>query len=443
MTKPTSENPRATAGESDRLTVTFFVPHAWPAISPGARGEFGGIETRAWAFAVALATFNRIACRFVVNTRLPVRNCLRQGVTIVPRVEPLRTVRLAVSRRVELLRTFPWIRVVNWHWSLLWQIPLLATARLFRRRTHPAAMIGEFTRQSGSVFCTFGASLTSTSVVRAASARGCPSILFLAWDGDLDPAYLEAPEMANIYGEPGGLCAAGIREADCVIAQHEQQAQWLRDRYDRVCEVIENPIDLRDWIASEKPSSRDSNDEGSSRYCLWVGRADEHHKCPHRLVQIARKCPGLQFLMVMNGGDPGVERSIRKSLPANVRLQGGVPFARMRGLYQGAFALVNTSEYEGTPNVFLQAMAMGIPVLSLKTGTSLLERSRGGIVCDGNEDELAQLIRTASTSIPQGVDLQFARQHLAEHHDLQTQAEKFADLAHRVVAEFDKPSLHS
>lgn len=414
-------------GNDHAVTATFFIPNAWPVINPGAAGSFGGMETRAWTFAVALAQIGQFACRVVVDTRLPIRKRFRQGVTVVPVVEPLREVRRAVSRHSLVTPSFPWIRIQRWNWSLLWQIPLLAVARPFHRALEPGLACDSIIREPGDVFCVFGTSAYSASVIRSAREKGVRSILFLAWDGELDDSYITHPELPSINGCSRGLCADCIREADLIVAQNQYQSDMLRKNYGRTCVLIENPIDLSFWTPARPQADSPRGPSSVKPYGLWIGRADRTHKHPERLFELAARCPELSFVMVLNGGESDIAAELHRDAPSNVRIRGPVPATQMPSMFLNAFATVSTADVEGTPNVFLQSLAMGVPVVTLSAASDLIAASRGGVCCNGNLETMQSTLQGLQADAAcQGVDMKYARQFLQEHHSAPAQAFKLA-----------------
>jgi glycosyltransferase involved in cell wall biosynthesis len=130
-------------------------------------------------------------------------------------------------------------------------------------------------------------------------------------------------------------------------------------------------------------------------FVLWIGRADRHDKRPLLCLELARRCPGIPFVMIVNPRDPEIAAEVHRTRPDHVRIIERVRPAEVEGLFRGARALVNTSSVEGFPNTFLQAGKWGAPVLSLEVDPDgILQHEGCGLVAGGDLDRLANDVRT-------------------------------------------------
>jgi glycosyltransferase involved in cell wall biosynthesis len=83
---------------------------------------------------------------------------------------------------------------------------------------------------------------------------------------------------------------------------------------------------------------------------------------------------------------------LRRRRPAARLLQvSGVPHAEMPDYYRAADCLLLTSRSEGSPNVVKEALASGLPVVSVDVGDvrAWVERSAGGLIAGDDPAELA------------------------------------------------------
>jgi glycosyltransferase involved in cell wall biosynthesis len=321
----------------------------------------------------------------------------------------------------------------------LWQLPLLAAVRPFRDPPPPATESDPFYSQiKPDVLCGIGVSAQSASVIMTARALSRPSVLFLASNADLDERYGPTSSYVSPYGERGDVCWSAIQNATVIVTQGEDQQQLLNSRFDREGQVLASPIDLSGWDTAAEQQSPLLDRLALSRFVLWVGRADRFHKRPELCLQLARAVEDIAFLMVLNPSDPDVERTIRETAPPNVTIVESVPYAEMPALMQRADVLVSTgsAEYEGAPNVFLQAAAARIPVASLEV--SLPVDSHSGFMADGDLDRLVNYLRECwdhpESAQQQGID---ARQEVERLHDLPIVTRQLAELLDQATVPTD------
>lgn len=408
------------------LTACLVALNAGPVLTPDRPGRIGGLETRAWQFARGLSQggFN---IEFVV--RLSQRPAAErvEGVRIVPLLDRLYPMREAARMCVGKRRGFPWMEVHRWRPQLLWQLPILAAERLFcGGAPDPWRPDHRLTALLPDVYCTFGVQSHSATVLASARAAGRPCILVLGSDGDLDARYTPDSAFVSPYGDPAQVCWRILQEVDAIVAQTPAQAAMLQQRFCRTATVIPNPVDVPEWDARRTPPATLDETAGLPRYVLWVGRAESVHKRPQVCLDVARRCPDVQFLMIMNPRDPHVDATVRREAPANVRILSSVPFARMPAVFARAAAFVSTSALEGFPNVFLQAALSRVPIASLEVGAEFLDRIGCGTFARGDLDRLCDGLRRCWQSGEDPQRLEAARQTVIREHGLAETTATFA-----------------
>ena len=152
----------------------------------------------------------------------------------------------------------------------------------------------------------------------------------------------------------------GLATVDAIVAQNRAQMDSCRQHYGREAVLIQSCYELPGISSSQEKN-----------LVLWVGTVHDQ-KRPELLLELARRLPHRRFVMV-GGASPRGERfqagyyeSIRDQaakLP-NVEFTGFLPMREVEPWFDRARVLVCTSVYEGMPNVFLQAWARGVPVVS-------------------------------------------------------------------------------
>jgi len=107
--------------------------------------------------------------------------------------------------------------------------------------------------------------------------------------------------------------------------------------------------------------------------------------------------------------------------PDVIQFRGGV--ADMRSVYHESAVCVLTSDFEGTPNVLLEAMASGLPVVAANVGgvPEIVRHGRTGFLLDPNDLEgfvavLAELLKNPELRTKMG---RRARVYVEENHSLQ------------------------
>jgi glycosyltransferase involved in cell wall biosynthesis len=186
---------------------------------------------------------------------------------------------------------------------------------------------------------------------------------------------------------PGRLDRAlyrlGVRLATAVVVQSQDQAELARRAFPKLRRV--------ERIASFAETAPPSDDGHRPDAFLWVGRL-VGSKQPMRYVELARALPDARFIMIavpQKTGPVGIDdlRAAVKGVP-NLELLDPLPHERLSELVAGAVAIVNSSTFEGMPNVFLEAWAHGVPALSLQFDPDNVIAAHGlGIVAGGSWEQ--------------------------------------------------------
>lgn len=180
------------------------------------------------------------------------------------------------------------------------------------------------------------------------------------------------------------LYRAGLRRADLVVVQSEQQLELARGAVDGSPELIPSFAEL----AEPSGNTPDA--------FLWIGRLVDY-KRPLAFVRLAEALPDARFRMISFATDetsPELAAAVAEAgerLP-NLELTGQLPRPDALELIGRAVAVVSTSEAEGMPNIFLEAWSRGVPVISLDCDPDGRIAAEGlGLVAGGSESRLAEL----------------------------------------------------
>ncbi len=195
----------------------------------------------------------------------------------------------------------------------------------------------------------------------------------------------------NYYADwPGRESAYSFYYADRRVCQTEQQQRSLRENHGLEAVVVRNPIDVPPVLPVKNSCTRPT--------VLWVGRTDPVFKRPSILISIAQKLASVNFIMIMNKTNDQMYNDISASKPPNVKLVEYVPFDRMSEIYESCGMFLSTSFMEGFPNVFLQAMCHGLPVISLEVDPDgLFSEKKCGITCEGRLEKAVESILSLSS----------------------------------------------
>jgi glycosyltransferase involved in cell wall biosynthesis len=405
----------AAAHAAETIRVLFDCPGAWPVLDPEASGGIGGAEVRAVTFARGLTRLGGFDVQFVVRGDGPTSAHCIDGVTV-----HFEGVDSLASPRV-----LPWVE---------------GTLRLSRRLAGSVAqrLAGIPARQAFietldyHVLACFGVTNRTASLVRSAHCAGRQAIVFLTSDRSLDDIRLQGRRQRGVYGELGFLCRYALQSADAVVVQKRSQQTELLTRLGIQSQLIRNPIELQGDETT--PPNAPSPLLHSPPYVLWVGRADTFSKRPDRCWQLARQCPTIPFMAIMNRHDATTFAHLQSTRPPNVRVIEHVPLTKIEPYFRQARLLINTSDAEGFPNAFLQAGKYGVPIVSLKEDPDgMLHRHGGGICCHGNLENMRHWVEQL---FRKGVDYTLMSRKVYEYtrqyHGAEQRCEELANLLRTV-----------
>jgi glycosyltransferase involved in cell wall biosynthesis len=384
------------------------------------------METRAALFARGLAASGHWQVRFVVNDYGQADTVSHEGI-VFDLYQPLhRRASRNVNPRFEKHRWIPIINLDRQDLALLWQMPLLALYRFLPAWFYPLF----WRRRPTQAVCCFGNNPTSAQVIADCNRLGIRTILCIAADSDLAADYCPGDHSLNDYNTPHWMAHYTLENADHVFVQTESQLRTLTNRFGRQGELIRNPVKITGTDSAGWPL-RDTRDT-----ILWIGRSDTFHKRPLLFLELAKRCPDLPFLMIVNKTHVDVFDTLQMQRPDNLTIIERVPHNEIWDYYRRARVFVSTSAYEGFPNTFLQCAVAGVPVTSLEVDPEgILSQHGCGLLAGGQLDELELQVRTlwSDVKLAERQALTFHRYAL-EHHGLDSQVERFESLLQKVIS---------
>ncbi|PSQ97766.1 MAG: hypothetical protein BRD55_01095 [Bacteroidetes bacterium SW_9_63_38] len=206
----------------------------------------------------------------------------------------------------------------------------------------------------------------------------------VANDSDVDFSYLKNRYPAFFLP----FYSLAVSGADAVITQTECQSFLLMENFGVEAFQIPNGYDLPDAGELHPPEDRG--------HVLWVGSSDPKKKNPNLFIELAKRLPDINFTMISQPieGKENVHDKLRQKayMVENLEFKGEVDPDKVHGYYRTAKLLVNTSEYEGFPNTFLEAWRYETPVVSLYFDLDgLLENEIGGMRA-GSMENLTSIV---------------------------------------------------
>lgn len=292
------------------------------------------------------------------------------------------------------------------------------------RNVHPrlTSVWNALAKTDAAVYCQQCASVDTFVTGLYARSRRRPFVYMGASDPDF-----QAEGVRKKFSRPGGWRAmqfykTGLWLTDTVVAQHSGQADDWRQWFGRDATEIPNG-----YVAP--PGSRGSRDG----VVLWAATV-KSLKRPELFLELARKCPNLKFCMV--GGDVpagevgGMYSEIKKAASEipNLDLVGYVPFAEVESYFDRARVFINTSDFEGFPNTFLQSWARGIPTVSFFDCQAKEAGTPIGFICKSIDEMADTVSRLATDDGYWEKEGHRARSYFEAHHSIRQVANRYVQM---------------
>jgi glycosyltransferase involved in cell wall biosynthesis len=170
-----------------------------------------------------------------------------------------------------------------------------------------------------------------------------------------------------------------VRKADMVLVQHEGQKQVLAKKGIKSI-IFNNLIELDAIPVDQSPVRTDFS---------YVGALDRR-KGFAEFHELAKRTPSVTYKVVGSPRDStGYKYFEKLKAFKNVTLFGSLSHPETMKQIYNSKALVSTSPMEGFPNIFIEAWACGLPVLSLSFDPGdVIKKEKLGFVADGDFDKM-------------------------------------------------------
>jgi glycosyltransferase involved in cell wall biosynthesis len=189
------------------------------------------------------------------------------------------------------------------------------------------------------------------------------------------------------------------RQADTTIAVSEALAAAMQTKGigSNGVRVLRNGVDLERFRNIPRDEARRQIGWPEVPTIITVGNLLES-KGQRIAIEALRSLPAFHLCVVGSGPDEGRLRSLARDqgVAERVRFYGRVPQERMSWFYSAADILVLPSSREGAPNVVLEAMACGTPVVATAVGgipEFVSQLHSGGLMADRTVGALVAAIQ--------------------------------------------------
>ncbi|HEY2371516.1 MAG TPA: glycosyltransferase family 4 protein [Gaiellaceae bacterium] len=194
-----------------------------------------------------------------------------------------------------------------------------------------------------------------------------------------------SPSRAN-----DALFRLGVRLADRIIVQTMEQKRMCNEAFHRDAMLIKS-------IA--EPATQRTREP---KAFLWIARL-VWYKRPLEYIQLARLVPEAMFWMVgvrvpLASEEDDLVNEVERAAAdvPNLELLPSRPRQELLELVDACVAVVNTADFEGMPNIFLEGWERGVPALALTHDPDgVIESHDVGWFAHGSRERLVELARTA------------------------------------------------
>lgn len=188
----------------------------------------------------------------------------------------------------------------------------------------------------------------------------------------------------NEMGILGKIYRFGLENSDSIITQTEQQKNALFKYHKRESNIIKNLV-----------FSDVCNKVVKKNHIFWVSR-NQSWKNPELFINLSVKFPDEKFIMICPQNSPQSEKEWKilkekAESTSNMVFIERVPLNEIQKYFDKAKVFVNTSDFEGFPNTFIQAGLGKTPILSyIVNPDNFINEWDCGFVCDGSMQSMIE-----------------------------------------------------
>ena len=336
------------------MKILFYSPDASPIFDTAIKTAIGGAELRAYNFAKYLAS-KTINVFFLVN-QLTKTQIIKDKIT-VNAISYYQTKQLPLINRVITRLSY----LFNYKHQLKYE-DFLKKKEIFKIKP--------------DYIFVFGITGNTFGVLSSAKIIECKVFLFIASDEDLNFNHSNVSTTTKLNTHYS-LASELVTSANVVFVQNQFQQTTLKTLFNIPSKILLNPINLE---KNELPLGKE--------FLLWVGKSS-WYKQPLLFIKMAIELPKENFVMICNKTDEALYQEILQLKPNNCIIIEHVPVSDIESYFAKAKLLVNTSEFEGFPNTFLQAAKYGKPIVSYQVNPNeFITKHKCGVVAFGEVDKM-------------------------------------------------------
>ncbi len=182
----------------------------------------------------------------------------------------------------------------------------------------------------------------------------------------------------------------GVRHANVVVAQTEDQSALLKTHYARTADRV-----VRNFLETPPTPTKPSLPIN----ILWIGNF-KRIKQPQYFIEIASRLSSssrARFVMIGSpASEAGWQAELNKKIESIPTLEhvGALSQDKVNDCLANAHILVNTSTYEGFSNTFVQAWMQQVPIVSLNVNPDGIFEKYGIGKLAGSVDNLCNAVET-------------------------------------------------
>ncbi len=223
--------------------------------------------------------------------------------------------------------------------------------------------------------------------------------------------------------------------ADVVTAVSEHTARTAEREFGISPKVIYNGVDLNEFAPDRGPSKVLEDLGINEPVFLFVG-AFHTRKRPLDFVKVASRVPDASFVMAGDGPQFDTAKRRAESID-NLYLLGRVEKSKLPPIYAEASGFIFPSTQEGCPNVVLESLASGTPVLGYEATSmpELVETGRTGELVEPEDiDRLVGAVNRLLETDIESMGLK-AREYAVENHRFKHIANQYLEVYEDVLTQ--------